>query len=81
MGAFGPIAAKVIYVDSDGPLLRDYAKLPYTKVQRPIWPLDEVTAPGLIFDRGGQAAPPRPAPSTGTGAYEAGPAGFSQTMK
>ena len=49
MGAFGPIAAKVIYVDSDGPLLRDYAKLPYTKVQRPIWPLDEVTAPGLIF--------------------------------
>jgi microcystin degradation protein MlrC len=49
MGAFGPIAAKVIYVDSDGPLSRDYRKLPYTKVARPIWPLDEVTHPGLIL--------------------------------
>lgn len=48
MGAFGPIAAKVIYVDSDGPLSRDYRKIPYTKVQRPIWPLDEATTPGLI---------------------------------
>jgi len=49
MGAFGPIAAKVIYVESDGPLSRDYRKLPYTKVARPIWPLDEVTHPGLIL--------------------------------
>lgn len=49
MGAFGPIAAKVIYIDSDGPLSRDYRKLPYTKVARPIWPLDEVTQPGLIL--------------------------------
>jgi microcystin degradation protein MlrC len=48
MAAFGPIAQKVIYVDSDGPLSRDYRKIPYTKVQRPIWPLDEHTAPGLI---------------------------------
>ncbi|MCC7281378.1 MAG: M81 family metallopeptidase [Acetobacteraceae bacterium] len=48
MGAFGPVASKVIYVDSDGPLSRDYRKLPYTKVRRPIWPLDEQTAPGLI---------------------------------
>jgi microcystin degradation protein MlrC len=48
MGNFGPIAAKVIYVDSDGPLSRDYRKIPYTKVQRPIWPLDEATTPGLI---------------------------------
>ena len=28
--AFGPIAKKVLYVDSDGPLPRDYRKLPYT---------------------------------------------------
>jgi microcystin degradation protein MlrC len=48
MAAFGPIAQKVIYVDSDGPLSRDYRKIPYSKVQRPIWPLDEHTAPGLI---------------------------------
>ncbi len=49
MGAFGPIASKVIYVDSDGPLSRDYRKLPYTKVARPIWPLDDVAAPRLIL--------------------------------
>jgi len=49
MAAFGPIAAKVIYVESDGPLARDYRKLPYTRVQRPIWPLDAEVKPGLIF--------------------------------
>jgi len=47
--AYGPIAKKVIYIDSDGPLSRDYRKIPYTKIQRPIWPLDENTQPGLIF--------------------------------
>jgi len=49
MAAFGPIAKKVVYIDSDGPLSRDYRKIPYTKVARPIWPLDEATKPGLIF--------------------------------
>jgi microcystin degradation protein MlrC len=48
MGAFGPIAAKVLYVESDAPLNRDYTKVPYTRVQRPIWPLDPHTTPGLI---------------------------------
>ena len=48
MAAFGPIAQKVIYVDSDGPLSRDYRKIGYTKVLRPIWPLDDATSPGLI---------------------------------
>jgi len=48
MAAFGPIARKVIYVDSDGPLSRDYRRIPYSRVQRPIWPLDETTSPGLI---------------------------------
>jgi microcystin degradation protein MlrC len=48
MAAFGPIARKVIYVDSDGPLSRDYRKIPYSRVMRPIWPLDEHTSPGLI---------------------------------
>jgi microcystin degradation protein MlrC len=48
MAAFGPIAQKVIYVDSDGPLSRDYRAIGYTKVLRPIWPLDEVTSPCLI---------------------------------
>ena len=49
MAAFGPIAKRVIYVDSDAPLARDYRKVKYTRVQRPIWPLDEQTHPGLIF--------------------------------
>ncbi len=48
MAAFGPIARKVIYIDSDGPLSRDYRRIPYSRVQRPIWPLDETTSPGLI---------------------------------
>jgi microcystin degradation protein MlrC len=49
MAAFGPIAKKVVYVDADGPLSRDYRQIPYTKVQRPIWPLDGETSPGLIL--------------------------------
>ncbi len=48
MAAFGPIAKMVIYVDSDGPLSRDYRHIPYTRVERPIWPLDAETSPGLI---------------------------------
>ncbi len=49
MAAFGPIAKRVLYVDSDAPLSRDYRKIPYTKVERPIWPLDEETRPRLII--------------------------------
>ncbi len=46
--AFGPIAAKVLYVESDGPLPRSYTRIPYTRVQRPIWPLESGSVPGLI---------------------------------
>ena len=49
MAAFGPIAKKVIYVESGAPLNRNYRQIPYARVNRPIWPLDEVTTPGLIF--------------------------------
>jgi microcystin degradation protein MlrC len=49
MAAFGPIAKEVLYVDSDAPLSRDYRRVPYRRVERPIWPLDEETKPGLIF--------------------------------
>jgi microcystin degradation protein MlrC len=48
MAAFGPIAKQVLYLESDGPLSRTYTKIPYKKVQRPIWPLDDVPAPRLI---------------------------------
>ena len=47
--AFGPISKRVIYVESDAPLKRDYRTMVYTKVARPIWPLDAETSPGLIF--------------------------------
>jgi len=49
MASFGLIAKRVIYVESDAPLARDYRKIAYTKVKRPIWPLDEITHPGLTF--------------------------------
>ena len=49
MAAYGPIAKKVLYIDADGPIPRDYRKIPYTKVQRPIWPLDEGSTPRLIM--------------------------------
>lgn len=50
MAAYGPIAKKVIYVESSGPLPRDHRKVPYTKAERPIWPLDEDARPrGLIY--------------------------------
>ncbi|BBK44090.1 microcystinase C [Allostella vacuolata] len=39
--AFGPIAAEVLYADAPGPLPRDPRNLPYTRIPRPIWPLDE----------------------------------------
>jgi microcystin degradation protein MlrC len=46
--SFSKIAAHVIYAEGDGPLPRDIRKLPWSKIQRPIWPLDAETAPGLI---------------------------------
>lgn len=49
MAAFGPIAKEVHYIDADGPIPRDYRRIPYTKIQRPIWPLDAETNPGLVF--------------------------------
>ena len=49
MAAFGPIAEQVLYLDTDGPIPRDYRKIPYTKAQRPIWPLDAETNPRLIL--------------------------------
>ena len=49
MAAFGPIAKKVIYVDSDGPLTARLPQDPLHQGHRPIWPLDEATSPGLIF--------------------------------
>ncbi len=48
--AFGPIARQVLYVDSGGSIPRDHRQVPYTRLQRPIWPLDENARPGLVAD-------------------------------
>jgi microcystin degradation protein MlrC len=47
--SFSQIAVQVLYAEGDGPLPRDYKRLPWAKVQRPIWPLDAQTEPKLII--------------------------------
>ena len=47
--AFSKIAAEVIYAEADGALPRDFRKLPWSKIERPIWPLDAETEPKLII--------------------------------
>ena len=37
---FEPMSRKLIYVDSGGICSLDYRKFPWTKLRRPIWPLD-----------------------------------------
>ena len=43
--AYAPLAAEVLYCEGGGSQPRDVRQVPYTKVQRPIWPLDEVAEP------------------------------------
>jgi microcystin degradation protein MlrC len=47
--SFSQIAAQVLYAEGDGALPRDYRKLPWRNIERPIWPLDAETAPRLII--------------------------------
>jgi microcystin degradation protein MlrC len=47
--SFSTIAAEVIYADGDGPILKNITRLPYKRVERPIWPLDAEAAPRLIL--------------------------------
>jgi microcystin degradation protein MlrC len=47
--AFAPIAAQVLYCDAGGPLPRDVRKVPYRRIQRPIWPLDADAQPVTIL--------------------------------
>ena len=45
--AFEPIATEVVVVDSGALVSTDYARFPYAKLRRPIWPLDQgVEGPG-----------------------------------
>ncbi|MFW5835061.1 MAG: M81 family metallopeptidase [Pseudomonadota bacterium] len=47
--AFAPIASAVLYTDGGGPIPRDPRKVPYIRVARPIWPLDEVAGPRAVL--------------------------------
>jgi microcystin degradation protein MlrC len=47
--SFSQIAATTIYAEGDGALPRNYARLPFAKIERPIWPLDATTEPKLII--------------------------------
>ncbi|BBK36267.1 microcystinase C [Allostella sp. ATCC 35155] len=38
--SFGKVAEEVLYMDAPGPLPRDFLRLPYTRIPRPIWPFD-----------------------------------------
>jgi microcystin degradation protein MlrC len=40
--AFAPIAADIIMVEAPGVVARDITTLPYRKIKRPKWPLDEL---------------------------------------
>jgi microcystin degradation protein MlrC len=42
--AFDSIAGATVYCNAPGSLNLDLATLPYTQIQRPIWPLDAVTS-------------------------------------
>ncbi len=48
--AFAPLAAAVIYVDCGGPYPPDPARIPYTKIRRPIRPLDVEASPEVWQD-------------------------------
>jgi microcystin degradation protein MlrC len=39
-GGFAPIARGIVYAATPGAIDVNYRRLPYTKVRRPIWPLD-----------------------------------------
>ncbi|MER8842902.1 M81 family metallopeptidase [Mesorhizobium sp. M0913] len=46
---YGPIAKKVIFVDSDGLMGKHLTEIPYKAITRPIWPLDDEATPHLLL--------------------------------
>jgi microcystin degradation protein MlrC len=46
--AFEPIASRVVLADSGGFVSPNLKRLAYTRVRRPIWPLDEVEMPAWL---------------------------------
>lgn len=47
--SFSTIASKILYAEGDGALPRDYRKLPFKKIERPIWPLDAKQSGRLVL--------------------------------
>jgi len=47
--AFAPIASQILYVDGDGPIPRDYRRILYRRIKRPLWPLDKDVEGRLIL--------------------------------
>lgn len=45
--AFEPIASRVLLVEGPGITGADLSRLPFRKIRRPIWPLDEIDADGV----------------------------------
>ena len=37
---FAPVASEVLWLDGPGALTQDFARMPYARLRRPIWPLD-----------------------------------------
>jgi len=46
--SFSKVAKKVIYVGAPGAATPHVASLPYTKIHRPLWPLDNIATPSLL---------------------------------
>ncbi|QHI99652.1 microcystin LR degradation protein MlrC-like protein [Xylophilus rhododendri] len=50
MAGFGQLIGGVVHVHTDGLLVRDdYRRIAYSRVQRPIWPLDEALQGELLY--------------------------------
>ncbi len=49
--AYEPIAARMLSVDTPGPCTSHLASLPYRQIQRPIFPLDEISDPVTTENR------------------------------
>jgi microcystin degradation protein MlrC len=47
--AYGPIASKVLWSETGGPTTQRYWTHPYTKVQRPLYPLDREPGEGRLL--------------------------------
>ncbi len=48
---FAAVAGKIVYCDGPGSLTQDFKQLPFRRVRRPIWPLDDIAFDGATARR------------------------------